>query len=78
MKNMLQKFDIILSILFVILSVIWQIILQDFVFVWQKTPCPVCHPAMACLPHWSCFNPASPAILAMFWNALYAITHQLL
>jgi len=37
MKNMLQTFGSILSILFVILSVIWQWILQDFLFVCQKT-----------------------------------------
>jgi len=39
MKKMLQNFDSILSILFVV----WQ----DFVIVWQNIPCTVCHTAMA-------------------------------
>ena len=33
-----------------VLFVIWQ----DFVIVWQNTPCTVCNPAMACFPHWCC------------------------
>jgi len=24
--------------------------------VWQNTPCPICHPAVACLPHWCCWT----------------------
>jgi len=48
MKTMVQYFvNIISNILFVI----WQ----DFAIVWQNTPCTVCHPAMACLPHWCCW-----------------------
>jgi len=47
MKKMLQNFGSILSILFVI----WQ----DFVIVWQNTPCTVCQPAIACLPHCCCW-----------------------
>jgi len=33
------------------LTWIWQ----DFVIVLQNTPCPVCHPTMACLVHWCCW-----------------------
>jgi len=28
--------------------------LPGFQNFWQYTPCPVCCPAMACLPHWCC------------------------
>jgi len=45
MREMLQNFSSILSILFVI----WQFIWQDFMIVWKNIPCTVCHPAMACL-----------------------------
>ena len=53
MKKMLQNFG---SIIFNILFVIWQWICQDFVIVWQDTPCTVCHPAMDCFPHWCCWT----------------------
>ena len=53
MKKMLQNFGSILSILFAMcVIVIWQ----DFVIVWQNTPCTLCYPAMACLPHWCCWT----------------------
>jgi len=29
--------------------------LTGFRNVWQNTPCTVCHPAAACLPHWCCW-----------------------
>jgi len=48
MKKMLQNFVNIL--------VNWQWIWQDYVIVWQITPCTVCHPPMACLPHWCCWT----------------------
>jgi len=57
MKKMLQNFGSILSILFFyILFVTWQWLWQDYVMVWQNTPCTVYHAAMACLPHWSCWR----------------------
>ena len=38
------------------ISNIFFVIWQDFVVVWQNTPCTVCHPAMDCLPHWCCWT----------------------
>jgi len=35
-----------------LLFVIWQ----DVVTVWHNTPCTVCHPTKACLPHWCCWT----------------------
>jgi len=53
--------DIIINILFVI----WQ----DFVIVWQNTPCTVCHPVMDCLPHWCCWT-VLPDGLTQFFTKL--------
>jgi len=50
MNKMLQNFVSIL--------VNWQGIWQDFVIVWQTTPCTVCYPPMACLPHRCCWSVA--------------------
>jgi len=39
-----------------IISNISFVIWQDFVIVWQNKPCTVCHPTVACLPHWCCWT----------------------
>jgi len=46
----------VVDVVFNILFVIWHWICQDFVIVWQNTPCTVYHPAMDCLPHWGCWT----------------------
>jgi len=48
MKEMLQNFGSIICNLAVNLA--------GFRDVGQNTPCPVCHPAMACLPYWCCWT----------------------
>jgi len=45
--NRLMKKLLNLAVFCQLLFVIWQ----DFAIVWQNTPCTVCHPTMACLPH---------------------------
>jgi len=54
----LQNFGSNLSVLFVILNIIcnFEVNLAGFRNVLQNTPYPVCHPAMACLPHWCCWT----------------------
>ena len=58
MKKVLQNFGSNLLVLFVILNIIsnLEVNLAGFRNVWRNTPCPVCHPAMACLPHWCCWK----------------------
>ena len=51
MTKILWRLSSILSIFFVLFA-FWQ----DFVIVWQNTPCTVCRPAMGCLPHWCCWT----------------------
>ena len=43
-KNIAEFWQCFVNVIFNRLFVIWQ----DFVIVWQNTPCPICHPAMAC------------------------------
>jgi len=47
-KNVAEFWPYFVNIISNILFVIWQ----DFVIVWQNTPCTVRHPAVACLTHW--------------------------
>jgi len=49
-KNVAEFSQYFVDIVSNILFVIWQ----DFLIVWQNTPCTVCHPATNCLPHWCC------------------------
>jgi len=44
-KNAAEFWQSFANIIFNILFVIRQ----DFVILWQNTPCPVCHPVAACL-----------------------------
>ena len=37
--------------------------LAEFRNVWQNTPSTVCHPAMACLPHWCCWTVLSDDVI---------------
>jgi len=50
--NRLMKNCRILVVFCQLLFVIWQ----DVVTVWHNTPCTVCHPTKACLPHWCCWT----------------------
>jgi len=49
MKNMLQNFGSILSILF---AIYYTCNLVGFRICLAKGTFTICHPAMACLPHW--------------------------
>ena len=39
------------------------VILQDFVIVWQNTPCTVCHHAIHRFPHWCCWTVLPDGVL---------------
>ena len=57
------------------LFVIWRWIWQDFVIVWQNTPCTVCHPAVDCLPHWRCWTVLPDCVIQLIFHKNSVILH---